>query len=236
MFRAAYDSAWQHPGIAFIAGGPLLGLGLVAAARARQRRDLDPRRRAWLLSFLMLELAILLDAWCTSAWSPFGTHGVAADSAAAFFVVVGDLRFFYLVERQRGELTASARTRLRALSIALPVSLVVPIATAIGGRIAPDRLRGHRLYLVYELALLALVLVFALSRMPSAADGADRRRRYVLRLLVLETMQYALWALADALILSGRDHGYLIRMLPNALYYAAFVPVATLATPAGSRT
>ncbi len=236
MFRSLYDSPWQHPGIAFIAGVPLLGFGVLAARAAQRDRDVDPRRRAWLTSFFVLELAILLDAWCTGAWSPFATGGAAAVAAGVVFVVLGDLRFFYLVERQRGEVASGARATLRALAVASPVSLLVPIGTAIAKQLTSDRLSGHALFLVYELAALGLVVCFALVRMPPTSDGADQRRRYVRRLLAVETTLYASWILADALILSGRDLGYLVRMVPNALYYAAFVPLACLGTPAGSRT
>ena len=37
---------------------------------------------------------------------------------------------------------------------------------------------------------------------------------------------YALWAAADLSILAGRDAGWALRMLPNQLYYALFVPFA----------
>jgi hypothetical protein len=43
---------------------------------------------------------------------------------------------------------------------------------------------------------------------------------------------YALWAGADAIILtSGADTGFLLRVLPNALYYGGFVPVVAWAAP-----
>ena len=102
MFEEIYASAWHHPGIAWIAGVPLLALAVIAMRQGRRAVDPDPRRAAGLWAFVILELAILLDAWFTGALSPVGATGVAAETAAVFFVIVGDLRFFYLVERQRG--------------------------------------------------------------------------------------------------------------------------------------
>jgi hypothetical protein len=236
MFRAFYDSPWQHPGIAFFFGLPLLSIALLGTQAARRAQDADPRRRAFLLSFLVVELAILLDAFFTGAWSPLRPESAAAQAVAVVFVVLGDLRYFYFVERQRGEVAAGRSAALRAMTVALPVSFIVPIGVAIGKSAWPARMQGNLLYLVYELAALAVVVAFALVRRPHTTDGADRRRAYVTRLLVLEAAQYATWALADLIILAGEDVGYLVRVLPNAIYYAAFVPAACLRTPAGSRT
>ena len=238
MFHAAYDSTWQHPGIAWIAGAPLAAFALLAYASQRRAHDLDPRRRAWLAAFIVLELVVLLDAWLTSplAPRPLLGDGAAAQTASVVFIVLGDLRYFYLVERQRGPSAAGASASLRALAIAVPVSLLLPIATAVGKLVAPARFQGTSLYLIYELGLLVVALVYALLRAPRPTDAGDGRRRYVGRLLAVELAQYGLWAAADVLILAGVDAGYLLRMVPNAIYYAAFVPLATLATPAGSRT
>ena len=222
MFQAAYQSAWQHPGIAWIAGALLLAIA------SRGRRD------AWWWAFVVLEVEILLDAWLTGALAPAivrdGVRGGGAEVAAIAFVILGDLRFFYLVERQRGAEAASARATLRALLPAIPVALVVPVATAVL-RARWPQLRGNALYLVYEAGLLVLAIAYCAARAP--------RTRYVGRLLAVECAQYAGWVAADALIVfgagAGRELGWLLRMVPNAIYYAAFVPVATWKPPPGSR-
>ena len=51
------------------------------------------------------------------------------------------------------------------------------------------------------------------------------------RLTQFEIAQYVLWAGADVVILSGHDVGYLLRLLPNAMYYALFVPFAWWSAP-----
>jgi hypothetical protein len=183
--------------------------------------------------FLLLQMEIVLDAWMTGAYSPLLSNGIAARNAAIAFVILGDLRFFYLVERQRGAV-------VRALAFALPVSLIVPVTTGVLQTTDPLRFSGNRLYLVYEVALLVLAFAFGRARRPED----EGRRRYVRRLLWVEAVQYVAWVAADALIVYGRgsslvselsDLGWLLRMVPNAIYYAAFVPIATWATPAEAR-
>lgn len=206
MWHAVYDSPWQHPGIAWVAGGVVLLATLVRRPRA-----------AFLGLFLLLQLEIMLDAWFTSGLSPVGSTGRAADIAGVVFVILGDLRYFYLVLRQR-------MTRSRALILGVAVSLIVPVATGVLRVIDPQRFSGNFLFMVYE--LLALAIVIALAH-------RARGSLYGRRLLVLEVTQYALWAIADALILAGYDVGYVVRIVPNVVYYALFVPVATWSVPDG---
>jgi hypothetical protein len=239
VFQTAYQSAWQHPGIAWIAGLPLVLVGLLAARRGRQVADADPRRKAFVWAFVILEAEILLDAFFTGALSPLSSAGGGGTAAAIVFVILGDLRFFYLVERQRGEAASSGSAALTALKIALPVSFVMPVVSAVLTRIDPARHAGTRLFLVYELGLVVVVAIYCAARRPLTRDRADGRARYVRRLMRFELAQYGGWALADAVILFAppkwRDLGWAIRVVPNVLYYALFVPVATWATPSGSR-
>jgi hypothetical protein len=226
MLATAYSSPWQHPGIAWIAGVLLL-LWWSWTMRG-------PGRQAWRWAFFVLEAEILIDAWLTGAWSPLHSTGRAATAAAVIFVILGDLRFFYLVERQRGPAAPGLRASLRALAVAGPVSLIVPIATAVVGW------RDRQLFLAYEIGLFLVALLFGITRAPSASGPT----RYVRRLVRFECAQYLTWATADALILidNGRargtrlgELGWALRIVANTLYYAAFVPVATWKAPAESR-
>ena len=45
-------------------------------------------------------------------------------------------------------------------------------------------------------------------------------------MLAYVAVYYALWGIADALILAGFDAGWGLRVLPNQLYYSFWVPVA----------
>jgi hypothetical protein len=52
-------------------------------------------------------------------------------------------------------------------------------------------------------------------------------RRAVFALTGYEIVQYALWATADVVILWAKsDAGFAIRLVPNLMYYAFFVPFA----------
>lgn len=196
MWHAVYDSAWQHPGIAWAAGA----VALLALAVRR------PARSALLALFALLELEILLDAWFTSTFSPVGSSGRAAEIAGVVFVILGDWRYFYLALRQ-------GLSRGAAIGASLGVSFVVPLATGLLHAWQPVQYSGTRLFFVYELG--AFVVVLLVSRARSV---------YGRRLRSFELVQYGLWAAADALILAGLDLGYLLRIVPNTLYYAAFVP------------
>jgi hypothetical protein len=213
MFLHIYQSAWLHPGAAFLLGALGTLLVLVFARRS-------------LLLFAILELAILVDAALTGALSPLLPGGATATYAALLFVILGDLRYFYLVERQRNE-----AGRGRALFAATLLSLLVPIATRIVYPLAPERLVGNALYLLYELFMLGLVLGHFATR----GRMAGERGVYVRRLFFFVLCQYALWAAADVLILRGTDAGWALRVVPNLLYYCGFAPFAVLIAPKEAR-
>ena len=50
--------------------------------------------------------------------------------------------------------------------------------------------------------------------------------RYLRAVLAYVAVYYALWGIADVLILAGFDAGWGLRILPNQLYYSFWVPVA----------
>ena len=49
-------------------------------------------------------------------------------------------------------------------------------------------------------------------------------------------VQYALWALADAVILWVHPAGFLLRVVPNVLYYGLFVGYVFLRAPPAIRS
>jgi hypothetical protein len=213
VFQRAYETAWQHPGIAWIAGVPLFVFGL-----ARLRRG----PRFWLWCFVVLEVEILADAWFGGALAPKMSSFWAA-LATSVSIIFGDLRFFFLVEKQ-----ARVTVWWRPLRVALPVSLVVPGLSLLLHEHDPSRYDGTFLYLIYELGLLLVVTAFCFIR---ARNPRPSSRAYLRWLILLECAQYLLWATADVLIQRGVDLGWLLRLVPNAIYYAAFVPLATFNAP-----
>ena len=67
--------------------------------------------------------------------------------------------------------------------------------------------------------MFAVVHAFLLSSLPYRS--ADRLVR---ALLAFAAVYYALWAASDVLILAGVDEGWLLRCVPNQLYYGLTVP------------
>lgn len=214
-FRSFYDSAWQHPGAAWAAGLVLIGAVSIAWR---------PRLFGLLVA---LEAAILVDAWMTGALSPIPAGSPWALPVAIGFVLLGDGRFFYLLERQR-------RDRPRALAAALAWTLVVPVTTSAARLLLPAVLTdARRTFLLYEVlfAVLAVAMIaYVRSRFP-----ASPVRVWLVRLATFELVQYALWAAADVVVLRDLDAGFALRVVPNVLYYAVFVPFAVAAAPAEAR-
>ena len=142
-------------------------------------------------------------------------------------MVLGDARYFVLVERVRaGTLTA------RAWQLALAFSLLVPIASYLPQRAFPSAFSDLRLtFLTYEgmFLVLALGLRAWLPRRLASARAADRS--WALRATEFEIVQYGLWVLADVLILRGHDVGFLVRFVPNTMYYVLFLPFAAWSAP-----
>ncbi|MEN8159516.1 MAG: hypothetical protein ABFS41_05515, partial [Myxococcota bacterium] len=61
-----------------------------------------------------------------------------------------------------------------------------------------------------------LVLAVVLAR--------RRPKGFARAVLAYAAVYYALWAACDVLILAGVDAGWLVRCLPNQLYYGLTVP------------
>lgn len=169
--------------------------------------------RAWAVAFGLLALA-----------DPILTGPVGWPLLP--FVLLGDYRVFALVL----VVMHPGRERAGALLEAAAWTLVVP-PIAYGVYRGLEALRGPLpetvLWLVYEVAF-ALLATGILVRLVPRRVGIERGRvrRYLRAVLGLVVLYYALWAAADVAILSGRDWGWALRMLPNQLYYGVFVPFA----------
>lgn len=214
-FKALYESPWHHPGAAWIAG-----ILVVAGIAARR-----PKLAALLL---LLEIEILVDALFTGALSPIPPAATASTVLAIAFVILGDLRFFYLLERQRSG-------RARALAEALGWALLVPVLSAVPRALWPSAFAdSRRVFLVYELMFFGVALLaLALTRRRHPPGPS---RAWLTRLCAFELVQYGLWATADMILLSsGADAGFALRLVPNVMYYAAFVPFVMLTAPEEAR-
>lgn len=227
MFKTFYDSALQHPGIAFIATALFL---IVFATRQR-----------FLVGFIALfGLEILADAFFTGAYTPVA-NTQWMQPVAITFVILGDYRYFVAVERvlhtKKGapiDGIGPARPWLLAAAFAF----IVPVLSVIPQKAMPSYFTQlNAIFLVYEAMFFVLALVLFIGVLPRRLQGVDSDlAEWVKRLTIFELVQYGLWATADVLILSGiTEPGYLLRVVPNTLYYGAFLPFLYFSAPARLR-
>ena len=151
-------------------------------------------------------------------------------SAISFaFVYLGDFRVFLLLfgvaALAAGHSIPVARAALWALIVPLFAGALFALAQAIGGDLAVGWL-----WLLYELSFLALILGIRARWVPRNVTPQDSAtRNYLGFVCAYVATYYALWPLADVLILvGGFDAGWALRVIPNQLYYAFFIPVIWL--------
>jgi hypothetical protein len=143
------------------------------------------------------------------------------------FVLLGDFRVFALIF---GVVARHAATPVGpALAEAAAWTFVVPVATVIVHRAATAALGplpSQALWLIYELGFLVVALVLWTRVIPARVPASAPHVRAFLRAAVAYVIAYyALWALADVLTLAtGADVAWALRMIPNQLYYALWVP------------
>jgi hypothetical protein len=201
-FRQIYDSAWQHPGLAF-AGGALVLVWTLLTRLPHWR---------WMVA---LQLVMTLDALCTGALSPIPSASKWSQVASVLFVICGDARYFFL-------LAQSLWGKRKAVPLALLFGLCIPVASSLLQAMCPSLLPTQRhLFITYELmfCVLAMCILQLLSRVPQ-----HPMQRWLRMLSSFQLWQYGLWTCADLLILRGVDTGYALRMIPNTMYYVLFVP------------
>jgi hypothetical protein len=205
-----HDSPWHNPLSFWLAGLALLPV--IVRLRGFIRR--------YLLAFT---IAISVDALLSGALSPIGGAPPAFGTAVALvFVLLGDLRFFLLVERFARRRSYVARAL--GLTMVVPV-LVIPVRLAA----APDRvlwLTYESLFVALAVALRTIVLPRRLHHVPVAT------RRFLFALTTFQIVQYGLWASADLLLLRDVGLGWGLRVAANTMYYAGFLAFVALRAPA----
>jgi hypothetical protein len=144
------------------------------------------------------------------------------------FVWLGDFRLFLLVLG----VAEPARSLARGAAAAAAWSFVVPVVTFVVLQIlhaTVGSLPGVVMWLVYEAGVAALALAFRHWLVPARVAPTPAVRAYLRAVLGYAVAYYALWETADLLVLAGIDAGWALRIVPNQLYYAFFVPFAALA-------
>jgi hypothetical protein len=214
MWKDVYESSLFHPVLFWIAGA----LFVVAIAT----------RMSFLQGYLVLgAFEILADATLTGPWSPVPQVKALATAVPLAFVIMGDARYFVIVERVR-----SGVLDRRAIATAIGFALVAPIASYVPQLLWPATFEKSRhVYLLYE-AMFVLLAIGMRAWLPRRlADAPEDARRWALKLTMFEIVQYALWATADVVILAGSDAGFALRLVPNAMYYVLFLPFVARTAP-----
>lgn len=207
FYHSELQSLWLLLIVPFLFSLYLL-LGRVPAGTPAQR---FLRVYAWVFT-----LGTLLDPLATGPLSrALDLSGVAATALVFCFVLAGDFRVLLLLFAEGGAVADLRRAARRAAAF----TLLVPAATGVlysPAWLGVTAWPSQTMWLIYELCFAALAL-WLRRRAPTPA----------LRAIALYAFAYyALWASADVLILSGVDAGWALRVFPNQLYYAFFVPLA----------
>jgi len=233
-WHAAYYSALQTVWAPLVV--PLAFLAWRLAARAPLARAVVPGAARFVsIATVVFALETLLDPIATGPLLKTGAlrDGVVATVVPFVFVYLGDLRVLVIALA----VAAPALSLGALLGHAGAVALIVPIAA--GGTYAALRalvpaLPGQALWMLYEAGFLALCVVAArvwLPRLDAPPGSSSSRtpigtagRAFLEALFGYSAAYYAVWLAADVLIVGGLDVGWAIRMLPNQLYYAFWVP------------
>lgn len=175
---------------------------VVAVGLAARRKKLF-----WFTAFFAVVCA--LDAWMTGPWTPLRSDSAAMTAAGITFVIAGDLRYFVLL--------VDATRKTKRIVLAVGLAFIVPVLVQIARAAGLTELR--KVFLLYELLFFALALAIWFALRP--------RSPFARRLTLFEIAQYGLWAGADILLLAtGADAAWLIRIVPNLMYYAFFLIAA----------
>jgi hypothetical protein len=223
MFQSIYDSAWYAPGLFWLSG--LLFLAYLV------------RDRPFVFAYLILfTVEIMVDALVTGGVSPTQGHPALHQQLAILFVILGDFRYFLLVERFVAP--GGSRPNLgRVTALALAQSFLIPVLSyavmaAIPSISTSTRENARVTFLLYEAMFTVLALVLRFVVLPRRLIGRPESEAQFLRSVTsFVLVQYAGWAFADILILSGASWGYGVRLIPNTMYYAGFLPYVYLKAP-----
>lgn len=211
---------------------PLLFLGymLMSPAARDGARSNQAHRRFLYVYCVVFALETIVDPIATG---PFVRWLGAGDSSLGtaiplVFVLLGDFRVYLLIFGL-ARLASPAGSLGSALVESAAWTLIVPIvAYTLDSVLHHERpgLPEQTIWLFYECAFLGIATwlrVSGIARRVPAADGALRRGLEAVA--AYAAAYYALWATADVLIMVfGLDAGWALRVIPNQLYYALYLP------------
>jgi len=199
MFKSFYNSFYQHP--------LLLSAGILLCAYFIVRRRAVASPLATQIG-LGLCLLALLDAWLTANAISQHFSQPISQVLSFVFVYLGDVRYFAALAFLPFVINDAKRPPCAVQAgIVFLAALVVPVLSQ-GLYHWSGQSEIRFLFIIYEILFLFWPIVFLFT-----GAGPARLHAFVL-------LYYALWAFSDALILAGIEAGFLMRILPNLLYYA----------------
>jgi hypothetical protein len=198
-------------------------LSPVAQAMARG----EAWRRFVYLYCVVFSVETMLDPVATGPlvrWLGAGDTGLGT-AILLTFVLLGDFRVYLLIFRLVKLDTALAQV----LAQAAAWTMIVPVfAFAVDSALHALRpgLPSQTIWLVYELAFLVVALWLRNTGIDRLTSATTLALRHGLRAVAgYVAVYYALWATADVIIMVlGLDIGWAVRVVPNQLYYALFLP------------
>jgi hypothetical protein len=218
-YESLYWSWWNHP-IACWLGALVVGAALIW------------RIRHFYTAYLVLFLAfIAADATVTGFWSKLGGESSMLYTPLTFiFIVAGDLRVYLISEREAQATSERPWGGRDALLSAFVLAVIPSLLVQLGQWVFPHAFANNRiLYLCYELSALAMLICqHNLFIQPRIAHRPAANQRLARAALIYAQLNYALWASADVIILSGFEVGFALRIIPNVMYYAGFLALVYL--------
>lgn len=184
---------------------------------------------------VVFALETMLDPFATGPflrWLGAGEGGLGT-AIPLTFVLLGDFRVYLLIFAlaRLARADRSGSPLIPAFLEAAAWTFVVPVvAYTVDSALhrANPGLPEQTIWLVYELAFLSIALWLrarGIARRVPAEEGGTRRGLEAVA--GYAAAYYALWATADVIILVfALDVGWALRVIPNQLYYAFYLPFA----------
>jgi hypothetical protein len=199
---------------------------LLISARARAAGEASPGAcflRGWAILFA---IETMLDPLVGGpVMRSLGAPSGVATAVVLFFVLLGDFRVYWLVfalalrDVRRGAWLAAAATPV--------VALLAYASDGLWDHLAPDS-SGQRLWLIHELLFTGVAIWLATRWLPARVQDPVRLS-FLRRVCGYVILYYALWAACDTLwMATSLDVAWLLRAIPNQLYYAFFIPFVWL--------
>jgi hypothetical protein len=216
FWQRIYDSPWHQP--ALVVAMSLAALGYAWSTRRRDGAELARVLGVWTAFF---GVEVMVDAVLTASNSPLlPAHAGWLQTFSIGFVLLGDVQAYVLAERA----TRPDADATRAVALGVAWGALVSVLMAAPARLVPLMQQNARwIYLSYELLALTQALTWCFVVLPRRAAVGEARVRWARAVMGFVAVQYGLWALADVLILSGVSAGHGLRLVPNVMYYGAFV-------------